>query len=65
MVAFLVGSDDHIIVEHPNYPSLYEVPRSLNRRLDMLHLTFKEKFKPNLGKLESVKRDWSVGSHKG
>jgi aspartate/methionine/tyrosine aminotransferase len=54
VVASLVGSDDHIIVEHPNYPSLYEVPRSLNRRLDLLHLTFEEKFKPNLEKLESL-----------
>ena len=54
VVASLVGPNDHIIVEHPNYPSLYEVPRSLNRRLDLLHLTFEEKFKPNLEKLEGL-----------
>lgn len=54
VIASLVGENDHIIVEHPNYPSLYEVPRSLNRRLDLLHLTFEEKFKPNLEKLESL-----------
>lgn len=54
VVASLVGPNDHIIVEHPNYPSLYEVPRSLNRRLDLLHLTFEEKFKPNLEKLENL-----------
>ena len=54
VVSSLVGPNDHIIVEHPNYPSLYEVPKSLNRRLDLLHLTFGEKFKPNLEKLENL-----------
>lgn len=54
VVASLVGPNDHMIVEHPNYPSLYEVPKSLNRRLDLLHLTFEEKFKPNLEKLENL-----------
>jgi aspartate/methionine/tyrosine aminotransferase len=54
VIASLVGQNDHLIVEHPNYPSLYEVPRSLNRRLALLNLTFEEKFKPNLKKLESL-----------
>ncbi|TFH09479.1 MAG: aminotransferase class I/II-fold pyridoxal phosphate-dependent enzyme, partial [Candidatus Thorarchaeota archaeon] len=27
----LVGSRDHLIIEHPTYPSLYQIPRSLER----------------------------------
>lgn len=54
VIASLVGPSDHVIVEHPNYPSLYEVPKSLNRRTHLLHLSFEEKFKPNLEKLESL-----------
>lgn len=54
VVASLVGPNDYVVVEHPNYPSLYEVPKSLSRRVDFLHLTFEEKFKPNLEKLESL-----------
>ena len=29
VIASLVDQPDHMVVEHPNYPSLYEVPRSL------------------------------------
>ena len=29
VVSALVKPGDHVIIEHPNYPSLYEVPRSL------------------------------------
>jgi aspartate/methionine/tyrosine aminotransferase len=54
VVASLVDTSDRVIVEHPNYPSLHEVPKSLNRRTDLLHLSFEEKFKPNLEKLESL-----------
>ena len=54
LVASLVGPDDHIIVEHPNYPSLYEVPASLNRNLTLFPLSFDEQFKPNLDKLKRL-----------
>lgn len=54
LVASLVGPDDHIIVEHPNYPSLYEVPASLNRNLTLFPLSFEERFEPNLDKLERL-----------
>jgi aspartate/methionine/tyrosine aminotransferase len=54
LVASLVGFNDRIIVEHPNYPSLYEVPRSLDRRLDLYHLSYAKQFIPDLGELESM-----------
>lgn len=53
-VASIVGPRDHIIVEHPNYPSLYEIPRSLNLDMDLFHLDFEDRFKPNLEKLENL-----------
>jgi len=49
-----VGPKDHLIVEHPTYPSLYEVPRSLGRDLSLLKLEWEEKFKPNMKKLREM-----------
>ena len=58
MVASLVGSRDNVVVEYPNFPSLYEVPLSLERDVTFFNLTFDEKFKPNLSKLaERLKKD--------
>ncbi|MHA1908924.1 MAG: aminotransferase class I/II-fold pyridoxal phosphate-dependent enzyme [Candidatus Thorarchaeota archaeon] len=54
VIAHLVGPDDHMIVEHPTYPSLYEVPRSLGRDLSLLRLEWDEKFKPNMKKLREM-----------
>ena len=54
IIAHLVGTEDHIIVEHPTYPSLYEVPRSLGRDLSLLRLEWDEHFKPNMMKLREM-----------
>ncbi|MFW9799518.1 MAG: aminotransferase class I/II-fold pyridoxal phosphate-dependent enzyme [Candidatus Thorarchaeota archaeon] len=54
IIAHLVGPDDHMIVEHPTYPSLYEVPRSLGRDISLLRLKWEEQFKPNLKELKQL-----------
>ena len=54
IVAFLVKPEDHVIVEHPNYTSLYEVPRSLGANVSFLPLDFDNNFKPDLERLESL-----------
>lgn len=53
VVSALVKPGDHVIVEHPNYPSLYEVPRSLGCIVDLMTLDFEKSFKPDLNALES------------
>ncbi len=45
---------DHVIVEHPNYTSMYEVPRSLGCKVDLFGLDFDNAFKPDIDKLESM-----------
>lgn len=54
LIAALVRDSDHMIVEHPNYPSLYEVPRSLERSYDLFPLSFEEGFVPNVTRLASL-----------
>ena len=54
IVASLVGSRDNVVVEYPNFPSLYEVPLSLERDVTFFNLTFDEKFKPNLSRLAEL-----------
>jgi aspartate/methionine/tyrosine aminotransferase len=54
VIASLVDRSDHMIVEHPNYPSLYEVPRSLELPHDLYRVVFEEDFKPDVGKLERL-----------
>jgi aspartate/methionine/tyrosine aminotransferase len=54
IVSALVKPGDHVIVEHPNYPSLYEIPRSLGCEVSLLHLTFENRFKPDLGELQRM-----------
>lgn len=54
VVASLVGDSDHMVVEHPNYPSLYEVPRSLGLSHDLFRIVYEEGFKPDLGRLEQL-----------
>ena len=56
IIASLVGSSDHMIVEHPNYPSLYEVPRSVGLSHDLFRILHEERFKPELGKLQGLIR---------
>jgi aspartate/methionine/tyrosine aminotransferase len=54
LIASLVGDSDHMIIEHPNYPSLYEVPRSLGLSYDLFPLTYEENFEPNIAKLKQM-----------
>ena len=54
IVAALVEPGDHVIVEHPNYPSLYEVPRSLGCDVSLFHLEMENGFRPDLRKLEAL-----------
>lgn len=53
-VSALVKPGDHVIIEHPNYPSLYEVPRSLGCHVSLFTLKFENRFKPDLEELEKM-----------
>ena len=54
IVAALVKPDDHVIVEHPNYTSLYDVPRALGCEVTLHSLKFEDKFKPDLDELKRL-----------
>lgn len=54
VAAALVGPDDHVVVEHPNYPSTYDVPRGLGCDVSLLPLRFEDAFKPDLDRLTSM-----------
>ena len=54
LVASLVNPGDHVIVEHPNYPSNYHVPRSLGCEVSLFSLRFENRFKPVLEELEGL-----------
>jgi aspartate/methionine/tyrosine aminotransferase len=43
-------------VEHPNYPSLYDIPQSLGCEVSLLRLEYATGFKPGLGQLETLMR---------
>ncbi len=53
----LLKPKDHVIVEHPNYPSLYTIPRGLGCDVSLHTLTFENQFKPDLNLLESQIQD--------
>jgi aspartate/methionine/tyrosine aminotransferase len=50
----LLKPGDHVVVQKPNYPSNYEVPRSLGCHIDMLHLKFDDGFQLNLERLSEL-----------
>ena len=54
VTAALFKPGDHAIVEHPNYPSLYEIPRSFNCEVSFLRLTFENQFQPDLAELDRL-----------
>ena len=54
IVSALVKPGDHVIVEHPNYPSLYDVPRSLGCEVSLFKLKFNEQFRPDIERLKSM-----------
>lgn len=54
IVAALAGPGDHVIVEHPNYPSTYDVPRGLGCEVSLLTLRFEDGFRPDLDRLAAM-----------
>ncbi len=54
VVSALVKPGDHVIVEHPNYPSLYEVPRSLGCDVSLYALKFENQFRPDMDELKRM-----------
>ena len=56
VVSALAGPGDHVIIEHPNYPSLYEVPRSLGCDVTLFPLRFEFGFRPDLDELKELIR---------
>ena len=54
VVSAILNPGDHVIVEHPNYPSLYDVPRSLGCNVSLFTLQYKDRFRPDLDKLERM-----------
>ena len=54
VIAHLVGPKDHLIVEHPTYPSLYQVARSLGRDLTLFKLDWDGEFRPDMDKLRKL-----------
>ena len=54
IIAQLVGPKDNLIVEHPTYPSLYQVARSLGRDLTLFKLDWENEFRPDMDKLRKL-----------
>lgn len=54
IIAHLVGSKDNLVVEHPTYPSLYQVARSLGKNLTLFKLEWSDDFRPDLDKLRKL-----------
>lgn len=52
--ASLVGDSGRVVIEYPNYPSLYEVPLSLGLAHDRFPLLYEEGFEPNFERLEKL-----------
>lgn len=54
VIGHLVGSKDHMIIEHPTYPSLYQIPRSLERDHSLFKLTWENEFRPDMDQLRRM-----------
>ena len=54
ITAALASPGDQVIVEHPNYPSTYEVARGLGCEVTLLPLAMEDRFKPDLDRLERL-----------
>jgi aspartate/methionine/tyrosine aminotransferase len=54
VVSALVKPGDHVVIEHPNYPSLYEVPRSLGCDVSLYTLKFENRFRPDVDELSKI-----------
>ena len=56
IIAALANPGDHVVVEHPNYTAMYDVPRSMGCDVSLFHLTFEDRFIPDLDKLNDMIR---------
>ncbi|MHA1290164.1 MAG: aminotransferase class I/II-fold pyridoxal phosphate-dependent enzyme, partial [Candidatus Thorarchaeota archaeon] len=54
VLGHLIGSKEHVIVEHPTYPSLYEIPRSLERDHSLFLIKWDDEFRPDLDALRKL-----------
>jgi len=54
VVSALVKPGDHVVIHHPNYPSLYEVPRSLGCEVSFLSLKFENHFELDVDELKGL-----------
>lgn len=54
VMASLLGPGDNAVIEVPNYPSLYDIPQSLERSITYYNLVFEEGFQFNLERLGST-----------
>jgi len=52
--AALVEPGDHVVVEHPNYPQLYETPRALGCKVDFWHLRYEKNYVPEIEELQRI-----------
>lgn len=52
--AAVIRPGDHVIVEHPNYPSLYDIPQSLGCDVSLFRLVYENAFKPDLDRLQEM-----------
>jgi aspartate/methionine/tyrosine aminotransferase len=50
----LLQPGDHVVIEYPNYASLYATPRALGCEVDLLTLRFEDRYVPDLERLESM-----------
>lgn len=50
-------SNDRIVVEHPNYPSLYEIPEAMGCEVVPFPLTYDEGFMPDMDRLADCLTD--------
>ena len=54
--AAIVSPGSHVVVEHPNYPSLYDIPHSLGCDVSLYRLEYDQGFRPDLEKLDALCR---------
>lgn len=57
ILASVVGPGDQVIVQHPNYPTLYEAGRSLDRDVQLFSLRFEDSFLLDFDRLERMVTD--------
>ncbi|MEM2147897.1 MAG: aminotransferase class I/II-fold pyridoxal phosphate-dependent enzyme [Candidatus Bathyarchaeia archaeon] len=50
----LLETGDHVVIEHPNYPSNYRVPKFIGCKIVPLELRLENKFEVDLNELENL-----------